>query len=257
MENNNITNKMIPAFQKAEGGLFSSVEKADVGDAVVKMREQGIELMSWADPYFPVPSMPQHVTDAIVENLMNGMGSHYTAPVGNTELKYELAKKLKKVNGLDVEPEKNILITPGSDSGLFYAMLPFIHQGDEVMILDPSYPNNFQNTEILGGTVVRIPLYEEKGYQFEIEDFEKRVTDKTKMVVLTNPNNPTTTVIRREKMEQLAEFIVKNDLILVIDHAFEEPVFDGIEMVTAAALPGMWGWSRLYLPDDSFSDPLW
>ena len=56
MENNNITNKMIPAFQKAEGGLFSSVEKADVGDAVVKMREQGIELMSWADPYFPADS---------------------------------------------------------------------------------------------------------------------------------------------------------------------------------------------------------
>ena len=137
-------------------------------------------------------------------------------------------------------PERNIIITPGSDAGLFFAMVPFINSGDEVMIIDPSYPNNFQNTEILGGVPVRIPVYAENGYQFEIRDFEERLTPKTKMIVLTNPNNPTTVSYRREKLEQLAEFVVKNDLIVVVDQAFEEPVFDGIEMVTIAALPGMW-----------------
>jgi len=139
-----------------------------------------------------------------------------------------------------VVPDRNIIITPGSDSGLFFAMLPFIHDGDEVMIIDPSYPNNYQNTEIMGGVAVTIPVYAESGYQFKIEDFEAKVTDKTKMIVLTNPNNPTTTVYRREKLEQLAEFAVKHDLIVVVDQAFEQPVFDDIEMVTIAALPGMW-----------------
>ena len=86
-------------------------------------------------------------------------------------------------------------------------MLPFIHEGDEVMIVDPSYPNNFQNTEIMGGVIVRIPVYAENGYQFNISDFEERLTKKTKMIVLTNPNNPTTTVYRREKLLELAESI--------------------------------------------------
>ena len=235
-----VTEKMIPAFQKAEGGLFSAVEKADVGDAVAKMSDQGVALMSWADPFYPDPSMPRHVADAMIDSINSGFASHYTTPIGNSELKKEIAKKLKKVNGLDVVPERNIIITPGSDAGLFFAMVPFINSGDEVMIIDPSYPNNFQNTEILGGVPVRIPVYAENGYQFEIRDFEERLTPKTKMIVLTNPNNPTTVSYRREKLEQLAEFVVKNDLIVVVDQAFEEPVFDGIEMVTIAALPGMW-----------------
>ena len=235
-----ITEKMIPAFQKAEGGLFSSVEKADVGDAVVKLRERGVALMSWADPFYPDPSMPPHVAEAMMESIRSGFASHYTTPIGNGELKEEIAKKLKKVNGLTVAPDRNIIITPGSDSGLFFAMLPFINDGDEVMVIDPSYPNNFQNVEIMGGVVVRIPVYAKNGYQFEISDFEKRLTDRTKMIVLTNPNNPTTTVYRREKLLELAEFAVKNDLVVVVDQAFEQPVFDNIEMVTIAALPGMW-----------------
>lgn len=235
-----ITEKMIPAFQKVEGGLFSAVEKADVGDPVVKLKGSGVALMSWADPFYPDPSMPAHVAGAMIESIESGFASHYTTPIGNGELKAEIAKKLKKVNGLTVVPDRNIIITPGSDSGLFFAMLPFINKGDEVMIIDPSYPNNFQNTEIMGGVVVRIPVYAQNGYQFELSDFEKRLTDKTKMIVLTNPNNPTTTVYRKDKLLELAEFVVKNDLVVVVDHAFEQPVFDGIEMVTIAALPGMW-----------------
>lgn len=235
-----IEEKMIKAFQKAEGGLFSDVEKADVGDAAAKLQERGVALMSWADPFYPLPSVPPHVAEAMIESIESGFASHYTAPIGNSELKEVIAKKLKKVNGLEVEPQRNILITPGSDSGLFFAMLPFINPDDEVMVIDPSYPNNFQNTELMGGKVVPIPVFKEDGYQFRVEEFEKRLTPKTKMIVLTNPNNPTTTVYRRERMEKLARFAIKNDLIVVVDQAFEQPCFDEIEMVTMAALPGMW-----------------
>ena len=234
-----ITDKMIPAFQKTQGGLFSKVEKADVGDVGEKLAS-GVAFLSWADPFYPNASMPAHVAQAMIDSINGGTAEHYTMPIGNLELKRALAKRLKQYNGLDVVPERNILITPGSDAALFYAMLPFINDGDEIMIIDPSYPNNFQNAEILGGKIVRVPVYEKDGYQFHIEAFESRLTPKTKMVVLTNPNNPTTVSYRRRNMEQLAEFIVRNDLVLVVDQAFEEPVFDGIEMVTAAALPGMW-----------------
>jgi aspartate/methionine/tyrosine aminotransferase len=233
-------NKMIDAFQNIEGGLFSKVAKADVGDSAARMQSEGVTLMAWADPFYPSPSIPEHVIKATIASIESGCSSHYTAPIGSGELKEEIAKKLKRVNGLTVEPQRNILITPGSDSGLFYAMLPFIEKGDEVMIVDPSYPNNFQNTQILGGKIVRIPVYAQNGYQLDIGEFEKRVTSKTKMVVLTNPNNPTSTVYRRECLMKLSRFIIEHDLVLVVDQAFETPVFDGIEMVTAAAIEGMW-----------------
>ncbi|SDL05093.1 pyridoxal phosphate-dependent aminotransferase [Natronincola ferrireducens] len=235
-----MNNKMREAFQKIDGGLFSSVSKADVGDAYDNMQKDGVRLMAWADPFYPDSSIPEHVKKATIKVIENGFSSHYTVPIGNMVLKQEISKKLLKYNGIKADPKRNILITPGSDSGLFYAMLPFVQNGDEIMIVDPSYPNNFQNTDILGGVIVRVPVYEENNFQLNINEFKKRLTDKTKMVVLTNPNNPTTTVYRRECLEQLRDFIVENDLILVVDQAFEMPVFDDIEMVTVAALEGMW-----------------
>ncbi len=235
-----IVEKMTAAFQKAEGGLFGNVAKADVGDAAASMKEKGIRLMCWADPFYPAPSIPQHVLKATVDSLNSGAAAHYVMPIGDSELKKELAVRLKRYNGLSVDPMRNIIVTPGSDAGLFFAMVPFIEKKDEVLIIDPSYPNNFQNVEICGGIPVRIPARAESNYHPPISEFEKRVTAKTKMVVLTNPNNPTTTVYRREWLEELAAFIIRHDLVAVVDQAFEFPVFDGLEMVTLASLPGMW-----------------
>ena len=231
---------MTPAFKKAEGGLFGEVGKADVGDAVSALKENGIQLMSWADPFYSGSSYPEHVIEAAVRSLRSGEGVHYTMPIGSPELKRELAKFIKEYDGLEVDPMRNLIVTPGSDSGLFFAMLPFIEKGDEVMVIDPSYPNNLQNAEICGGVPVRIPSFAKDCYHPPIEEFEKRLSEKIKMVVLTNPNNPTTTVYRREWLEGLARFIVRNDLVCVADQAFEFPVFDGLEMTAIASLPGMW-----------------
>lgn len=139
---------------------------------------------------------------------------------------------------MTVDPQRNILITPGSDSGLYFAMLPFIEEGDEVLIPAPSYPNNFLNVEIMGGRTVPVPLKESNQFQIEIDEFEKRVSEHTKMVVLTHPNNPTTTVFNRSSLEALADFVIRHDLILVCDQAFEDFCYEN-EMITPASLPGM------------------
>ncbi len=235
-----IKDKMKAGFRNVEGGLFSKVSKADVGDAFVELAKNGVTLMGWADPFTPDATIPEHIKEVMIKSLNEGTSSHYTMPIGNSELKIEIAKKLKKYNKIDVDPKRNILITPGSDIGLFYSMMPFIEQGDEVMVPDPSYPNNFLDPELMGGVTVRIPLYEKDNYQPKIEEFEKRLTDRTKLVLLTNPNNPTSTVFRRENLEKLANFIIENDLILVVDQAFEDCIFDNIEYVSMCSLPGMW-----------------
>lgn len=230
--------KMIQAFKNANGGLFSNVEKADVGQAYQELEKQGVALMGWADPFMPDFSLPKHIEEATINAIKDAVAPHYTAPIGNQTLKNKLAEKLAKQNDLKVDPTRNILITPGSDSGLYFAMLPFIAQDDEVLIPSPSYPNNFLNVEIMGGKVVPVPLKEENGFQIEIEEFEKRVSDKTKMVVLTHPNNPTTTVFNRASLEKLAQFIIQHDLLLVCDQAFEDFCYEN-EMITPASLPDM------------------
>lgn len=233
-----IRSKMNPAFASAEGGLFSDVEKADVGNSYQELERQGVALMGWADPFMPDKSLPPHVERALTEAVRDASSPHYTAPIGNPELKQAIARKLKAQNGLDVDPERNILITPGSDSGLYFAILPFINPGDEVIIPSPSYPNNFLDVRIMGGVPVPVELPAKTGFQLDRAALEAACTPKTKMVLLTHPNNPTTTVYDRASLEALAAFVIEHDLVLVVDQAFEDFTFEN-EMITPAALPGM------------------
>ena len=230
--------KMINAFKYANGGLFSSVEKADVGNSYQEMEKRGIALMGWADPFMPDRSMPKFIEDAWIAAVKDESSPHYTAPIGNQELKEEIAKKLKEKNNLVVDPGRNILITPGSDSGLYFSILPFIHDGDEVIIPSPSYPNNYLGVNIMGGKVVSLELKVENNYQLTREALESTVTTNTKMIILTHPNNPTTTIYNKESLNILRDVCIKNDLILVCDMAFEDFTF-GNEIITPAAMDGM------------------
>ena len=179
----NIKEKMISSFAKAKGGLFSAVEKADVGGSYQEMEKQGVALMGWADPFMPDRSMPDFVEEALVKAVRDDSSPHYTAPIGNEELKELIAEKLERQNNLHVDPSRNILITPGSDSGLYFAILPFINDGDEVMIPSPSYPNNYLDVETMGGKVVPIVLSAKDGYQLDVDQMREKLTSKTKMVL--------------------------------------------------------------------------
>lgn len=227
-------------FRSLEGGLFNSVGKADVGEGVGQLLEQGIDILAWADPFFPDPSIPESVQQVMVDAIKSGYPSHYSMPIGMKELRREIARKVHLQTGLDIDPSRNVIVTPGSDSGLLYAMMPFISPGDEVLVPDPSYPSNFLNPTLLGAKTVAVPLDARHGYAIDIAEFEKRTNRNTKMVLLTHPNNPTTTVFDREQLEALAGFIIRRNLILVCDQAFEDHIFDGRQFVSPATMEGMW-----------------
>jgi aspartate/methionine/tyrosine aminotransferase len=227
-------------FRDLQGGLFLTVTKADVGEGAGNFMKAGGDIMAWADPFFPDPAIPESVQKALHKAVDDGFAAHYSMPIGDFQLRQTLAKHIGKDTGLKLDPSRNILVTPGSDSGLLYSMMPFISPGDEIMVPNPSYPSNFLNGKLLGGVTVPVPLYEEDNYQFRMEEFEKRVTPKTKMVLISHPNNPTTTVFRRESIEALCDFVIKHNLILVSDQAFQDHIYDGIEFVHPATLPGMW-----------------
>ena len=163
-----------------------------------------------------------------------------TLLVSATHVYYQNGFKQDSQGFTFIDPQRNILITPGSDSGLFYAMFPFLEPGDEVLIPDPSYPNNTQNATLMGAVAVHVPLRPEDGYRLPVEEFRRLCTDRTKMVVLTNPNNPTSTVFSKAEISELCRLIVEKDLILVVDQAFEDILFDDHTMVHAALEEGMW-----------------
>ena len=227
--------KMREGFRDLQGGLFGKVEKADVGGAAEEVQRAGGDMLGWADPFMPDDCMPAAVKAIAIDRIEKGLSAHYTHPVGDAELKAAIARKLARQNGLSVVPERNILITPGSDSGLLFAMMPFIEPGDEVLVPDPSYPSNFLNPKLLGGRAVSVLLDEANGFRLTRAALEAALSPRTKMVLLTNPNNPTTTVFSREEMTMLAEFVIEHDLVTVVDQAFEDFLFDGREMVTLAA----------------------
>lgn len=217
---------------------FANVRRIDFGETM-RLTRQGLTMMGWADPFYPDPCLPAHVIEATKAALDEGK-THYTVPVGSLDLRRAIVGKLKTYNGLTVDPETEMVITPGSDTGLYYAMQVLIAPGDEVLNPEPSYGSNHVNTLLMGATSVQVPLRESAGYQLDVEDLEARLSPRTKAIVLTQPNNPTGTVHSRETLEALARFAIANDLFVVADHAFESTVFDGRELVTIAALPGMW-----------------
>ncbi len=88
---NTIRRKMRPEFQGLQGGLFSSVKKADVGTAVLDLMANGVDMLCWADPFFPDPVLPEHISQAVIKSMENGSASHYTMPIGNPELKEKIA----------------------------------------------------------------------------------------------------------------------------------------------------------------------
>ncbi len=231
---------MMPTFRSLEGGLFGSVQKADVGDGAGKLIEKGVDIMAWADPFFPDPSLPRSVETAMSDALAEGTVSHYSMPIGRADLREAIARRLSKQMGRSIDPGRNVIVTPGSDTGLLYATMPFVGDGAEVLVPEPTYPNNLLNPSLLSGVAVPVPLQERDNYQLDVTELERRRTERTTVVALCQPNNPTTTVFRRETLEALARFVIEHDLVLVCDQAFEDHIYDGIEFVSPATIEGMW-----------------
>ena len=196
--------------------------------------------MNWADPFRPENRIPRHIQEAVVKSLETD-ASHYTFPLGSQELRVEIAKRLNARYGLQLDATKNITVSGGSDNLFAFSLLPFLTAGEdnEVMTLTPSYSHNQNVPNLIGGRTVLVPTYPEDNYEIHIEEFEKRVTEKTKAVILVNPNNPTGTVYSRESLEALADFVKRHDLILIVDQAFEDTVYDGFTLTCPAALEGM------------------
>ena len=189
-------------------------------------------------PFFgPPPEMIDAVREALVSF---GPRLHTYGPdAGIPELRYALAQKLSDFNGIDADPDSQILVTPGSNQAFMVTMMTILEPGDEVAIASPYYFNHHMAIELCGGVVKEIPLSEETGFQMRMEDVERVLSPRTRAVVIISPNNPTGTVYDPEEIATMTRTLTERGIYVISDDAYEVFCYDGARHVNPAGIVGI------------------
>ena len=180
---------------------------------------------------------PDKVIEASIASLKRKETS-YTSNWGILELREEIAKLFKNRYGLSYNPEDEVMVTVGVSEAIGIVMTTFLNPGDEVLIPDPAYLAYPACVSLAHGKPVLVPTYGENEFKLTVEELEKKVTPKTKALLIGYPNNPTGTVMDRESLEQVAAFAKKHDLIVIADEIYCDLTYDGSH-TCFASLPDM------------------
>jgi aminotransferase len=180
---------------------------------------------------------PWHVRDEGIYSLEKGR-TFYTSNAGLRELRVEICKYLKRRCQVEYNPDKETLITVGGSEAIDLAMRVMLNPGDEVLIPQPSFVSYLPCAVLADGVPKIIELKAENEFRLTKKELSEAITDKTKLLVLPFPNNPTGAVMRREDLEAIAEVIIEKDIFVLSDEIYSELTYD-VEHVSIASLPGM------------------
>ncbi|MFE5947210.1 pyridoxal phosphate-dependent aminotransferase [Streptomyces sp. NPDC056480] len=189
---------------------------------------------------FPDTDGPEEIREAAVRALRDGRGNQYPPGPGVPELRAAIADHQRDRYGLDYDPDTEVLVTAGATEAIAAALLALVEPGDEVIALEPYYDSYAACVAMAGGTRVPVTLRPHDGsYVLNLDELRAAVTDRTRLILLNTPHNPTGTVLTRAELTAVAELAVERDLLVVTDEVYEHLVFDGAEHLPIASLPGM------------------
>jgi aminotransferase len=180
---------------------------------------------------------PWNVSEAGIYSIEKGY-TMYTSNKGLMELRQELARHLHSRYGLEYDPDTELLITVGVSEALDLAMRSIIDPKDEVLSPDPTFVSYGPCTVLAGGTFVPVPTTVENDFKVRASDIEKRVTERTKAILIGYPNNPTGAVMGKDELSDIAEIARNHDLLVVSDEIYDRLVY-GVEHTCFAGLPDM------------------
>ncbi|MEV7570054.1 pyridoxal phosphate-dependent aminotransferase [Streptomyces tanashiensis] len=189
---------------------------------------------------FPDTDGPEEIREAAVRALRDGLGNQYPPGPGVPELRSAIADHQRERYGLAYDPDAEVLVTAGATEAIAAALLALVEPGDEVIALEPYYDSYAACIAMAGGTRVPVTLRPHAGaYVLDLDELRAAVTDRTRLILLNTPHNPTGTVLTRAELTAVAELAVERDLLVVTDEVYEHLVFDGAEHLPIASLPGM------------------
>ncbi len=181
---------------------------------------------------------PGHICAAAKEALDRGE-THYSSNLGTAQLREALARRFAEESGVSVDPNREIIVTIGGTEALYLSMAAVLDAGDEVLIPDPGFMAYNSQVHLVDGVPLPYPLRIEKGFYPDPDEMERMVTPRTKMLLINSPGNPTGQLIPRDVLDGLAGLAERHNLIVISDEVYNSIVYDGLESVSFASLPGM------------------
>ncbi len=208
-----------------------------VSDRARQLKAEGVDVidLGGGDPDFITP---EHIRQAAID-AMNAGDTHYVASSGTPALRTAIANKLQADNGISVDKNAGILVTPGGKAALFQAMLAFVEPGVDVMTLEPAWVSYQPMVELAGGNVIHVGLDPDTNFEITSEILERHVTPTTRIILLNSPNNPTGRVATMSELEAIADLARSHDLLVFTDEMYEKIVYNGNTHTSIATLPGM------------------
>src|SRR6059036_4134558 len=199
------------------------------------LERQGKEIihLEIGEPDFDTPA---HIRDAAKRALDLG-ATHYGPSAGLPELRAAIARHITETRNIPVTPEE-IVVTPGAKPIMYFVITALVNPGDEVIYPNPGFPIYESVINFVGGVPVPIPLREESGFGFDLDLFERRVSSKTKLIVINSPENPTGGVLDRGQLERIAAIAVERDIPVLTDEIYRQFLYEG-EFASIMGLPGM------------------
>jgi methionine aminotransferase len=173
-------------------------------------------------------------------NQYSKAGKNQYAPMaGLLELRTAIASKIDHMYGVDVDPDREICVTAGATQALFTAIQAFVGQGDEVIIFEPAYDSYLPSIQLAGGTVISYPL---EGPDFSIDwnRVEEMISEKTSMIIINSPHNPTGSVLHKEDLLALQHLVLGKDIIVLSDEVYEHLIFDQKEHQSVLRFPELY-----------------
>jgi len=180
---------------------------------------------------------PRNVVEAGVDALRKGW-THYGPSAGLPELRQTIAEYVSRTRGVKVTSEE-VVVVPGGKPIIFFAVLALIDEGDEVIYPNPGFPIYESMVNYVGGRAVPIRLREERDFSLDLDELAALINDRTRLIILNSPQNPTGGVLGRKEIEQVARVIGDRNILVLSDEIYSRLVFDGGEHFSIMSVPGM------------------
>ena len=178
-----------------------------------------------------------NISQAGIQAIQDGY-TRYTPPAGMKSLREVISREAGKQRSMEITPDQ-VIVSPGAKPNLFFPTMALVEKGDEVIYPNPGFPTYEAMIRIAGGIPVSVPLLENNQFSFDLKAFDKLLSDRTKLIILNSPSNPTGGIIPKDDLEHIAQAAVDNNYWVLSDEIYTRILYDQKKAYSIAALPGM------------------